>query len=140
MQYAPGSFIPDGVVNFGRAVYSRGLGVRKVYEIDAVLLAVDRLGQLAFLAVVDDDLIVLAARYDVIASGREVETVDLVGVLAEHLSHLEATHHVVYQLHLGDHVTCDGGREDGSRMYTSRGGSVRLRDGCTVRRRPKGLT
>lgn len=96
--------LPDGVVHFGRAVDGRGLGVREVYEIHAVLLAVDGLRQLALLAVVDDDLVVLAARYDVVAGGREVEAVDLVRVLAEHFRHFEATHHVVHQLHLYDHV------------------------------------
>lgn len=73
--------------------------MRKVYEVHAVLLAVDRFGQLALLAVVYDDLVVFAARYDVIAGGREVKAIDLVGVLAEHFGHLEAAHDVVHQLH-----------------------------------------
>lgn len=84
-------------------MYGRGLGVREVYKVYAVFLAVDRLGQLAFLAVVYNDLIVLAARYDVVAGGREVKTVDLVRVLAEHLGHLKAAHHAVDELHLGAH-------------------------------------
>lgn len=96
--------LPDGIVHFGRTVYGGGLGVRKVYEIHTVLFAVDRLGQLALLAVVYDDLIVFAARYDVVAGGREVKAVDLVGVLAEHLSHFEAAHDVVHELHLYDHT------------------------------------
>lgn len=97
-------YVPDRVVDFGRAVYSGGLGVSEVYEINAVLLAVNGLGQFALLTVVNDNLIVLAARYDVVAVGRKVEAIDFVGVLAEHLGHFEATHDVVYQLHL-DHET-----------------------------------
>lgn len=73
--------------------------MRKVYEVYAVLLAVDRLGQLALLAVIYDDLVVFAARYDVVAGGREVEAIDLVGVLAEHFGHLQTAHDVVHQLH-----------------------------------------
>lgn len=91
--------VPDGVVDFGRTVYGRGLGVGEMYEIYSVLFAVYRLGQFALLAVVYDYLIVLAARYYVVAGGREVEAVDLVGVLAEHLRDFEAAHDVVYQLH-----------------------------------------
>jgi len=53
--------IPDSVVNFGRAVYGSRLGVREMYEINAIFLAVDGLGQLALLAVIDDDLVVFAA-------------------------------------------------------------------------------
>jgi hypothetical protein len=86
-----------------------------MYEINAILLAVDGLGQLAFLTVVNDDLVVFAARYDVIASRREVKTVDLVGVLAEHLGHLEAAHDVVDQLHLRDHKIYQNHRTTGRR-------------------------
>lgn len=70
-----------------------------MYEINTILLAVDGLGQLALLAVVYDYLIVFAARYYVVAGRREVKTVDLVGVLAEHLGHFKAAHNVVHQLH-----------------------------------------
>lgn len=85
-------------------MYGCGLVVRKVYEVDAVFFAVYRLGKFALLAVVDDDLIVLAARYDVVAGGRKIETVYLVRVLPEHFGHLEAAHHVVHELHLHNHV------------------------------------
>lgn len=86
-------------------MYGRGLSVREVYEVDAVFLAVDSLGQLALLAVVNDDLIILTARYDVIAGRREVKTVDFIGVLAEHLGHLEAAYDVVHQFHGERRVT-----------------------------------
>jgi len=84
-------------------VYSSSLSVREMNEIDAIFLAVDSLGQLALLTVVYDDLVIFAARYDVITGRRKVEAVDLVGVLAEHLSNLEAAHDVVDQFHLGTH-------------------------------------
>jgi len=53
--------IPDGVVDFGRTVYGSRLSVREMYEIDAILLAVDGLGQFTLLTVVNDDLVVFAA-------------------------------------------------------------------------------
>lgn len=74
-----------------------------MYEIYTVLFAVDGLRELTLLSIVYDDLIVFAARYDVIARRRKVKTVDFVGVLAEHLGHFEAAHYVVDEFHL-DHV------------------------------------
>lgn len=113
-------YVPDRVVDFGRAVYSSGLGVSEVYEINAVLLTVNGLGQFALLTVVNDNLIVLAARYDVVPVGRKVEAIDFVGVLAEHLGHFEATHDVVYQLHL-DHETLRARRNE---MQTEHDGAI----------------
>lgn len=97
-------------------MYSSGLGVRKVNEIHTVLFAVDGLVQFALLAVVNYDLVVFATRYDIVAGGRKIETVDLIRILAKHLSHFEATNDVVHQLHLYDHgnnsagqyTVCDG--------------------------------
>lgn len=56
----------------------------------------------AFFAVVDDDLVILGAGDKSVAVGREVYAVDSVGVLAEHLGDLEATHNLVNELHLDD--------------------------------------
>lgn len=53
--------IPDSVVDFGRAVYGRSLSVREMYEINTIFLAVDSLGQLTLLTVVNDDLVVFTA-------------------------------------------------------------------------------
>lgn len=91
-------------------MYGSGLGVRKVYEIHTVLFAVDGLVQLALLAVVNYDLVIFAARYDIVTGGREVETVDLIRVLTKHFGHFEATNDVVHQLHLYDHGNDNAGQ------------------------------
>lgn len=92
--------IADSVVHFRGAVDRRVFGVREVDQVDAVLLTVDGYHLSAFLAVVYDDLVIFAARYQRFAARRKVDAVNLVGVLAKHLGHLEATHHLVHQLHV----------------------------------------
>ena len=56
---------------------------------------------LALLAVIEHDGVVVAARDNRLAVGAEVEAVNLVRVLAEHLSDAEAPQHAVGQLHGG---------------------------------------
>lgn len=72
----------------------------EMYQIDAVLFAVDGPHLGALLAVVYHDLIVFAAGDQGFAVRREVDAVYLVGVLAKHLRDLEAPHHLVHQFHL----------------------------------------
>lgn len=56
---------------------------------------------LALLAVIEHDGVIVAARDDRLAVGAEVEAVNLVRVLAEHLGDAEAPQHAVGQLHGG---------------------------------------
>lgn len=56
---------------------------------------------LALLAVIEHDGVVVAARDDRLAVGAEVEAVNLVRVLAEHLGDAETPQHAVGQLHGG---------------------------------------
>lgn len=56
---------------------------------------------LALLAVIEHDGVVVAARDDCLAVRAEVEAVNLVRVLAEHLGDAEAPQHAVGQLHGG---------------------------------------
>lgn len=76
--------------------------VRETYQAHAVLQAVDGLGQTAVPAVVDDDLVALRARDNVIAGGREVKAVDLVRVVVEHFGRFEATQSAVVELYLDE--------------------------------------
>lgn len=91
--------VANGVVHLGGAVDGGVLCVREVYEIDAVLLAVDGACLRALFAVVDDDLIVFAATDERLAARREVDAVDFVRVLTEHLRHAETPHHLIHQFH-----------------------------------------
>lgn len=91
--------IPDGVIHFSGAVYDRGFGVRETYDVHTVFLGVDNTGHHTSYAIVNDDLIVRAARYEAVTIGWKVETVDLFRVLPEHLGHLQVAHYVVDKLH-----------------------------------------
>jgi len=88
--------IPDGVVHLGGAVDGRVVGMCEVDQIHAVLLRVHRARLRPLFAVVNHDLVVLAARNQVFPIGRKVDGVDLVRVLAEDLGHFEAAHHGIY--------------------------------------------
>lgn len=72
----------------------------KVNQVHAVFLAVDCAGLRALLAIVNDNLVVLAARNQRFPAGGEVDAVDLVGVLAEHLGHAEAAYDLIHEFHL----------------------------------------
>lgn len=91
--------IADRVVDLGAAVYRGVLRVSEVYQVDAVLLRVDRPHLRALLAVVYDDLVILRAGDQGVTVRREVDAVYPIGVLAEYLGHLEAPHHMVDELH-----------------------------------------
>ena len=56
----------------------------------------------ALFTVIDDNLIVLRARDEGVAVRREVDAVDAIGILAEHLGDFEAAHDLVNELHLDD--------------------------------------
>lgn len=92
--------IANGVVDFGGTVDGRVVSVREVYQVDAVLLGIDRSRLGAFFAVVDNDLIVFRTGNEMFAVGREVDGVDFVGILAEDFGHLEAPNDAVYEFHL----------------------------------------
>lgn len=91
--------VPDRVVYLGRAVDGRVLGVCEVYQIDSVLLAVDRDHLRALLAVVDHDLVIFAARDERLSAGRVVDAVDSVGVLSEYFGDLETLNDRFDELH-----------------------------------------
>lgn len=110
--------VPDRVVDLRRTVDGRIVGVCKVDQIHPVLLRVDRPDLGALLAIVQHDLVVLAATYQHLPVGREVDRVDLVRVFPEHFGHFEAANDRVDQLHL------DYGRQLGGRGWTR--GSTRL--------------
>lgn len=61
---------------------------------------------LALLAVIQHDGVIVAAGDDRLPIGTEVEAVDLVRVLAEHLGDAEAPQHAVGQLHGGGGCCC----------------------------------
>lgn len=82
-------------------------------QINSILLTVQCPLWLALLAVVEDDRVVVAAGDEGLAVGGEVEAVDLVVVLPEHLGHSEAAQHVVRQLHLPFSGTSIGGGDEG---------------------------
>lgn len=86
-------------------------------EVHSILLTVQRSLRFALLAVVQHDGVVVAAGDDGLAVGAEVEAVDLVRVLAEHLGHAEAPQDVVRQLHAAGpgRAALRGGRAEGGR-------------------------
>lgn len=70
-------------------------------EVHTIFLTVQGSLWFALLAVVEHDGVVVAAGDDRLPVGAEVEAVDLVRVLAEHLGDAEAPQHAVGQLHGG---------------------------------------
>lgn len=70
-------------------------------EVHAIFLTVQGSLWFALLAVIEHDGVVVAARDDCLAVRAEVEAVNLVRVLAEHLGDAEAPQHAVGQLHGG---------------------------------------
>lgn len=92
--------VPQRVVHLGRRVDGRGLGPRgKLDEVHAVLLGKDDVLLLASVAVVDDNLVVVAARDEALGVGRKVNVVDVVLKLAEDLGLAQAPDRVVVELH-----------------------------------------
>lgn len=90
--------------------------MRKTYTINSVLSGVDDFGSLGFGAVVQNDLMIIGRRYQVVAGGREVKLVDLAFVVAKHFGQLKFALHV--SLHV-QHVHGQINNEVGTRIgYT----------------------
>ena len=57
--------LPDDLILFGASMDCMVLILCKVDEVNSILLAVDAFHRSSFLTIVNDDLIVCAARYDI---------------------------------------------------------------------------
>lgn len=91
--------VADGVVNFCRAVDGSVLGVCEENQFNPIFFAVDCPHLSPLLAVVNDDLIVLAWGDDAEAIRTVVDAVDFVRVLPEYLGDFKTFNNVVHELH-----------------------------------------
>ena len=94
--------VTDSITCFVRAVNDCVCCMSVSDEVHAIFLTVQGSLWFALLAVTEHDGVVIAARDDRLAVEAEVEAVNLVRVLAEHLGNMEVPQHAVAQLHGGE--------------------------------------